>query len=325
MKKIVGLIGWLLFISCVGQSSAAEPLLPITIQLQWVRNVEHAGLLVAKERGWYAEAGIDLTITPWSDGIEPIDEVVAGRAQFGVQDGSRIIEARAANQPIKAIAAIYQRTPVCLISKSVQGIQTPGQLKGKRIGINAPETELTVKIMLVNQGLRLDDVTLVQRGWDIQPLIDDQVDAIVGFMNNEPLLLKEKGIDVSYIPAFKYGYDFYSGVYFVTDAMLQEQPELIQTFLNVTFRGWQEAFKDPAAAATLIVEKYYPEGSVSQQTESLKAFKMLASVGIQENLIGYMEERFWTTGIELLAQYQQITKKVPAKDVFTLEFLKTRP
>ena len=305
-----------------GQGAAAEPLQPLTIRLNWVPNVEFAGILVAKEQGLYVEAGIELTITPWAVGIEPIDEVVAGRAQIGVQDGSRIIEASAAKKPVKAIAAIYQRTPVCLIGKRGQGIQTLEQLKGKRIGINAPETELTVKIMLANQGIPANEVTFVQRGWELQPLIEDRVDVIVGFMNNEPLLLKEKGIDVSYIPAFKYGYDFYSGVYFVNETSLREKPALMQKFLDVTLRGWREAFKDPAAAAKLIVAQYYPNGSVTQQTESLKVFQMLATVGIGENLLGYMEESFWAKGVDILYNYKQIDRKIPAQDVFTLDLLK---
>ncbi|OQX21832.1 MAG: hypothetical protein BWK80_32085, partial [Desulfobacteraceae bacterium IS3] len=69
-------------------------------------------------------------------------------------------------------------------------------------------------------------------------------------------------------------------------------------------------------------KKYYAEESVQHQTESLKVFNYLATVGIGENLIGYMEEQFWQKGIDILYNFKQIEKKIPAGDVFTLEFLK---
>ena len=104
--------------------------------------------------------------------------------------------------------------------------------------------------------------------------------------------------------------------------MIQEQPDLLQAFWAVTQRGWKAAFQDPAATAQLVVEKYYPEGSVQQQTESLKIFQGLMTWGIGEDLLGLMEEEFWAKGIDILYNYQQIEEKIPAKDLFTLQFLK---
>ena len=73
-----------------GQGLAKEPLqpmTPMTVQLNWVPNVQFAGILLAKERGWYRDAGIDLTIKGWEEGVSSTDEVVAGRAQIGVAEG----------------------------------------------------------------------------------------------------------------------------------------------------------------------------------------------------------------------------------------------
>jgi NitT/TauT family transport system substrate-binding protein len=322
MRNVWVGMGILIMVLCVGQGYAAEPLQPMAVQLNWIPNVQFAGILLAKERGWYAEAGIDLTVKGWEEGVVVIDEVVAGKAQIGIEEGITLISARAAGKAVKAIAVDFQKTPYCLLSKKTIGIEQPKQLVGKKVGIDSPGTELMVKIILASQGLRFEDITPVPVGWDLQPLIKDELDAYPAYMNDQPLIMKEQGYEVTYIPAFKYGYDFYSGVYVVTEEMIQKQPELLQKFLNITLRGWREAFKDPAATAQLIVAKYYPDGSVPQQTASLEVFQMLATVGIGENLIGYMEEPFWAKGIDILEKYQQIDKKIPAKDLFTLEFLK---
>jgi len=309
---------------CSAQGFAKEPLQPLTIRLNWIANVEFAGILLAKERGWYEDAGIDLTIKAWETGKSPIEEVVAGKAQIGVAEGADLIKARSNGKNIRAIATKFQKTPYCLISKKKLGIKTPEQLRGKRVGFYDPSAVLMIKIVLADAGMKYDDIIPVKIGWDIQSLLEDNIDVHPGFMNDEPRLMKEKGYETNVIPAFKHGYDFYAGVYFVTDILIEKQPQLIQTFLNIALRGWREAFKNPLAMANKIVAEYYPKGSVPQQTESLKIFYTLATLGKagDDHLIGIMKERFWDRGVDILYKYKQIDKKFPATDLFTLDFLK---
>ena len=308
---------------CSGIGSAKEPLQPVTIQLNWLANVEFAGVLLAKERGWYEDTGIDLTVRGWETGLDPIEEVITGKAQIGVAEGADMIKARSEGKKIRAVAAKFQKSPSCLVSKKSLGIETPEQLTKKRIGIKTAAGILMTKIILTNAGLKYSDITPVKVGWDIQPLLSDKIDVYPGYMNNEPLSMKEKGYEINVIPAFRHGYDFYSGVYFVTDTMIRKQPDMIWKFLDATLRGWKEAFRDPAGTAKLIVEKYYPKGSVSQQTESLKVFKFLAALGEGRQFPGWMEKEYWAKGIDILHKFGQIDKKVPADDVFTLKFLKS--
>ena len=305
---------------CSGQGIAKEPLQPVTVRLNWVTNVQFAGVMLAKERGWYEEAGIDLTIRGWETGLSPLEEVIAGKAQIGMAEGANMIKARSERKKIRAIAAQFQKSPFCLISKKKQGIKTPEQLRGKRVGIYHPTDTFMIKIILADTGMKYDDIVPVEVG-DFQSLLDDRTDVVPGYMNNQPLTMKEKGYEANVIPAFKHGYDFYSGVYFVTEAMIRKQPDMIRKFLDATLRGWEEAFRDPAATAKLVVEKYYPEGSVSQQTESLKVFKFLARLSEGKKRLGWMEKEYWAKGIDILHKFKQIDKKIPADDVFTLEFL----
>ena len=308
---------------CSGQGIAKEPPQPVTIQLNWVTNVEFAGILLAKERGWYEEAGIDLTVRQWKKGISVVGEVVNGKVQIGVTEGPQIIGAKARGEKIRAFSVQFQKSPYCLISKKDRGIEKPEHLKGKKIGTKMPASILMSKIVLANAGLKYEDVIPVKTGWDIQPLIDDEVDVFPGYMNQEPSDMEKKGHDVTYIPAFKHGYDFYSAVYFVTETMIQKRPIMLRKFLKVTLRGWEQSFKDPGITANLVVEKYYPKGSVSQQTKSLKMFKFLARLGEGRKYLGWMEERFWARGIDILHKFGQIDRKIPADDVFTMKFLES--
>ena len=323
LKKMI-ISGTFIVMLCSAQGFAKEPLQPLTIQLEWLPHVGFAGVLLAKKQGWYEEAGIDLTIKTWELNMSPIEEVLTGKAQIGIEQGADIIKARSKGKKIRAVATLFQKSPACLISKKKLGIKTPEQLRGKRVGIYHPSAILMVKIVLTDVRMKYDDIIPIEVGWNIQSLLDDTTDVHPGFMNDQPLSIKERGYETNVIPAFKHGYDFYSGVYFVTDTMIQKQPQLIQAFLNVTLRGWREAFKTPLATAQMIVAEYYPEGSVQQQTESLKIFHTLATVGLVlgDSMIGIMEGRFWAKGVDILYKYKQIDKKIPVTDLFTLDFLK---
>jgi len=321
MKKLF--VKWaclFIVLGFAGAGYAAEPLQPVTVQLNWVPNVQFAGILVAKEKGWYEESGIDLTVKGWKEGVVPIDDVVAGKAQVAVADAAELIRFRVRGSIVKAIGTAFRKSPSCLLSLKAKGIETPKQLAGKKVGIHNPESDVMIKIMLQSQGLKYEDIIPVKVGWDFQPLIDGTIDVYTAFMNNEPLTMKKMGYDVSYMPGFKYGYDFYSGLYIVSDEMIQKHPDLIQKFLEVSLKGWNEAYKNPSETAKLVVEKYYPAGEVEQQTESLKVFKYLATLG-EGKYLGWMEDNYWQKGIDILYDFKQIDKKIPAKDVFTMDFL----
>ena len=301
---------------------ATEQLQLLTIQLHWIPNVEFAGLILAKEHGWYEEAGIDLRINAVKSGIVSVDEVLAGRAHIGVAEGATLIEARADRKPVKAIAAQFQTSPQCLISKKDLGIDGPEKLVGKKVGIKNTSGVTMLTFLLASQGLSFEDIIPIRVGLELQPLIDDEIDVFSGYLTNEPLLMKALGYEVNVIPAYQYGFDFYGSVYFVQEAMLEEQPDVLEKFLKVTFRGWREAFRDPVAAAQCIVEHYYSEGEVQQQTEELKLYRFLATRGVGEKLFGFMQDAVWTKGIEILYQSGQIDHKIAATELFSLELLK---
>jgi ABC-type nitrate/sulfonate/bicarbonate transport system substrate-binding protein len=303
---------------------AKEPLQPLTLQLNWIKSVQFAGILLAKEKGRYKDAGIDLTVKERQKGISVIDEVVSGNAQIGIIASPDIIKSKTEGKPVKSFAVQLQKSPYCLISKKNKGINSPDKLKGKKIGIRSDAGELMVKIILADLGIKPEDIRLVKIGWDLQPLIDDSVDVTQGYMNHEPNVLKDMGYEINYLPAFKYGYNFYGDVYFTTEATIQNHPELIQNFLSVTLSEWQEALKAPQSAAQLITEKYLPkETTVAHETESLKIYSLLSTLGEGKKYLGWMEDAYWQKSIDILYNFRQTDKKIPASEVFTMDFLKT--
>ena len=321
MKK-TWMISLVTLIGLCGQAAAEDALFPLVVRFHWLANVEFAGILVAKERGWYEEVGLDVTLKGWEFGVSFVDEVVEGKAHIGTQEGAGMILARAKGLPLKTFATQFQRSPLCLASKQALGLTTPESLKGKRIGYQEEQGLMMIHLLLKSAGMTADDAQLVKIGWDLDPILKDDVDAFVSYMTNQPLILKEQGHPMNIIPAYQYGYDFYSGIYFAHEQFLKEHPDVAQKFLDATLRGWREAFAHPEETAKMVVEKYYPDGSVTQQTEELKIYEFLATMGVGKDFVGMMGDLIWQKGIDIMREQQQITESMPAQDLFTMDFLK---
>ena len=96
-------------------ASAADSNTSITLQLRWFHQFQFAGYYVAEELGYYNEIGLDVKFVQGKPGINPVEEVVSGRAHFGI-DNSGLVWARSEGKPVKAVAAIFQKSALRLIT-----------------------------------------------------------------------------------------------------------------------------------------------------------------------------------------------------------------
>jgi ABC-type nitrate/sulfonate/bicarbonate transport system substrate-binding protein len=301
----------------------ANEQVPLVLQLDWIPNVQFAGILLAEAKGWYRDNGIVLSIHPGKHGVDFVDKVVSEAVVIGDTDAPTIILSRAKGIPIKAIGTMFQIFPWGLMTLKDSNIHTPQQLKGKKIGLHFPIDFQTLEVVLAAVGMRLNDVTVVKVGFDLSPFIQREIDAMQCYIIDEPAALKARGIAVNVIRAADYGYTMYSQVFFCTEQLIHTRPELIKTFLAVSFYGWKEAIKDPETTARLVVERYYLEGDLAYQKESMKLIPYLVTKGVGSALIGMMNRTVWKGSIELLLRFGMLQKPVDPDEVFTLQFLRS--
>ncbi len=282
-------------------AQAAQKLIPVTMQLDWKPNVQFAGLLLAKEKGYYAEAGLDLTLRPVGTEMKVAEDVATGTHWIGCSESGVLINARAEGLPIKAFATMFQGSPFCLMSLKPKGITEPKHLVGKTLGVH-PDANKALDIVLAHAGVDRSKMTCIDVEHSIQPLIRGEVDVLMGYLIDEAVALETAGHAINVIPGYDHGYVAYSQVYFTSEELLRRDPGLVQKFLEASNRGWREAFKDIPATARFVVGKFMPGADLKYQTRSLEK---IAAISARETGAEWLGTMSWDRWVEMCVVFDQ--------------------
>lgn len=249
----------------------------LSVQLQWLHQFQFAGFYVAKEKGFYDEAGLDVHLKEYAQGIDTVDEVVSQRSQYGIGRSSLLL-ARAKGAPVVALAAIYQDSPSVLITTDPK-IKTPAELRGRRIMITPEEAgSAAVMGMLLANGIRRDDIVLQPHSFHYRDLIEHKTDAMACYLSNEPYLLQQAKVAFTVFDPKEYGFNFYGDLLFTSDEEIKHHPQRVEKFYAATVKGWLWAFGHIEETAALISEKYNsqhkPLSSLIREGEVLKGLAL---------------------------------------------------
>lgn len=234
----------------------SKPLEDITLQLRWLHQFQFAGYYMAKHKGYYREAGLNVTISEANDAHpHPVKEVLSGRAQYGVGN-SGLINERLNGKPIVVLASLFQTSPNAWILRKDSNIRTIIDLADKRLMMTKNIENAELLALFYNEGIDVSKLNIIESTFDINDLISRKVDAFNGYSTNEPYYLKQRGIDYITIDPRKYGVDFYSDCLFTCDDELSEHPERVKAFREASLRGWAYALAHPEETIDLILKSY---------------------------------------------------------------------
>jgi ABC-type nitrate/sulfonate/bicarbonate transport system substrate-binding protein len=298
-----------LLCAAVGALPAQSQGTKLLVQLDWLPNAQYAGLLVAKEAGWYAKAGLDVTIAPINlKTNDPIGPVVNSPAAVGCADGLALLKTRGAGQPIKVFATMLQASPLGIVALKSSGIKRIEDLKGKTIGLH-PYDRSQLAILLKPHGLTLADVKVKEIGDDIVSLPAGRIDAQVVYLIDEKVALENKGVQLNVFPGYDNGYLTYSQAYFTRADFLKSHAALLASFLAISNRGWQEAFDQPAKTASMLVAKYLPGGDVEYQRRSIIELHKFATH--ESARLGDMRAATWMRSASLFGMDPGLARSLP--------------
>ncbi len=239
-----------------GGGSEPVELASQTLQLNWVKNVEFGGFWVAVDEGFYEEEGIDLKILGGGPNIGNVEQLTAGGAtDIGMSTHFfGFVDAIAAGAEITLIGAQYQISPTAILSLAGSPILTAEDLVGKRVGGPQGRQRELDAILKLN-GLPLD-YEFVPIGFDVEALVEGQVDGMSAFITNQALILEDEGVDSEAVTFADLGLATYSNMVFVSNSYLEENRDLVVKFMRATVKGWEVNEEDPARAARLSVNEF---------------------------------------------------------------------
>ena len=237
-----------------GLAAAAEPLEPVTLQLQWKHQFEFAGFYAAQVKGFYRDAGFDVRFNELDAGTRSIPAVLSGQAQFGVWS-SDLIGARMSGQPVRALSAYLQRSPLVLITRPE--LRLPPDLKGKRVMGTASELHgANFEQMFANFGMSANDLVRVETNFGVNEFIEGRVDGLTAFLSNELFTIKTSGAGFNIIDPNNYGIELYDDILFTSEDYARRHPEQTRRFKDASDRGWRYAMDHVDELVDVILEHY---------------------------------------------------------------------
>ena len=292
----------------------------MTLLLGFRPDVQFAPFYVAQQEGFYADAGLEVTIEHRQ--APDVQRLVAdGQAEFGVADATDVMIARTAGIPIRYVSTLYQSFPVALIGEAGTVPADPADLAGMRIGTPGPfgSSWHALLALLDAGGLTADDITVREYPQfnQVDGLTNGDVDLITGFRNNEPLQLEDRGMSVDLLTVDEIAPLPGPGM-IVGDELLESDPELVRAFVEATAAAQAAVIDDPDlgfAAAEVAV----PE--ISENPDVARAV-LDATVELWEGegfANGAIDEELWAIGYETMQRLGFIDGSVPLEEMIVTD------
>ncbi len=261
----------------------------ITLQLNWLNQFQFAGYYVAKEKGFYKDVGLNVTINELKDKQELTNIIKDGKVDFAIGRSSLLIN-KINGDDIVILGAVFQHSPLMLLTTNEE-IKTIKDIKNKTIMIT-PDAEFTASItaMLNSNDIDRKDLKIFKHSFNVDDLINKKVDLMSCYISNEPIILQEKGIKYKIFHPKDYGFDFYSDILFTSSKFIKENPLTTKSFYEATLKGWEYAFKNKTEAAEIIYKKYNTQNK--SLINLIKEAEILESLVIDKDnrQIGYLDK-----------------------------------
>ena len=246
----------------VAQAVAAQD--KVTFNMSWLPQGSVVGPVVAQEKGYYKDVGLDVTMVRGYGGNRTANELDQGKFEFGYVDPISLALTRSNGGKIRLVGAINTRWPggICYLDSKVQPKSIDG-LKGLQMGGgSASPVHNVVPAWLEMNGKPKDFVHLVRMDPAVvdASLLEGKIDLAECWQgSNRAVIVKQAGTTgakVNWIEYSDYGLNAYGSGFATTEEIINKRPDLVKRFLRASYKGYEFAIANPEQAADIMVKVF---------------------------------------------------------------------
>lgn len=319
-------ISVVLFLSIMLSACSAQPTTStdqprkIIVGMPYIPNVQFAHFYVAAANGYFADEGLDVSFD-YNFENDVVQRIATNnQITFALASADSILLARSKGLPVKAVMATTQAFPIGFISKQATGITSTADLRGKTIGIPGRfgASYIGLQALLYASNLTENDVTIQEVGFaQVAALTEDKVDVISGYVNNEPIQLKNAGIDVNVLNLSDI-YPLASDHLIVSEQTLANDRELVAKFTRALLKGMNDVSANPAKAYQVALTQI-PEANQGDSTIGIEVLKATVALW-QAADVGVIQVSNWQKTFDLLVQLGLIESTEQLDAAYDLSF-----
>ena len=312
-----------LFVFTGCQNSEEEELTPVTFMLDWVPNTNHTGIFVADVKGYFEEAGLDVSIIQPGE-VYPEAAVVGGAADFGISFQEQVTLARADGIPLVSIAAVLQHNTSGFASSNEINVSSPKDFEGLRYGsYGNPFEDPTLKVLMGCDGGDFEKLEIVNIGYadPLALIAEKKIDLAWIFYAWQGFQAEQQNIEINVVMMkdwFDCIPDYYTPIVITSEDTISSRPEIVRAVVGALSRGYEFAIRNPDESADLLVAAV-PE----LDPELVKASQKWISDYYQADAPrwGEQKESVWQGYSDWMAENDILQTPISGKDAFTNEFL----
>jgi NitT/TauT family transport system substrate-binding protein len=310
-----------------GDTAASAERDEVTLQLKWVTQAQFAGYYAAKEKGYYDEENLDVTIKPGGPDITPEQVVASGGAEFGINWMPSLLATRDKGGDLVNIAQVFARSAMLELTWKDSNITNFAQMKGKKVGVWCCGNEFELLAALRKNGIEptdKSDVTMVNQPFDMNLLLQRQVDAAAAMTYNElaqvlaqtnPKTGEQYTLDdLNVLSMEEAGTAMLEdGVFVRGDWIADEENQDIATrFLRASFRGWIFCRDNPDECLQIVLDN---GPTLGEEHQRWMLNEINALIWPNENGIGMMDEADFQRTAEI-SHDLKVIKEPASKDAY---------
>ncbi len=310
--------------ACSSTSTGASGLTPVTLGLTYVPNIQFAPFYVAAAKGYYRDAGLNVTFRHHTATEDEFGALVSGKENVTFAGGDEMLQARSRGVPVVYVAQVYSQYPVTLIVPADSPIHTASDLRGHSIGIPGQygATYIGLLALLKSAGLSTSDVNLQSIGFtQVAALSTHKVDAVMGYVNNEPIAFQKAGFAIRTIPVASVQPPLISNGLGALQSELTAHPDTVRAVIKATLQGLAYTIAHPQEAVTVSASYVPGLDSAAQQANALAVLQATIPVWQTSGRAGYNDPQTWQSMTNFLRVQGLLAASVDATQAYSNSYL----